>query len=448
MTKKDEIIIKPTTKQKKALKLLLDDHTTEVLFGGGAGSGKSFLGCLWITSICLKYTGIRCLIGRAQLKTLKETTLKTLFEVFPILGLQNEVHYTYNASNNTIKFINGSEILLKDLEQYPSDPNFDSLGSLEITAAFIDEANQLTEKAKMIVMSRIRYKLDEYKLIPKILMTCNPAKGWVYEEYYLKNRNNGLEEYKAFIQALVTDNKHISKHYISNLQKLDEISKKRLLYGEWEYSSDLGLFNYDRLISAFKNIDNPSTNITHITVDVARLGKDSTVIYLWDGLSIIKTIVFHKKTTDIVAAKLKELVDEYKIKAHQIIIDADGIGGGLIDQIKGSRSFINNSKPLNGDNYQNLKTQCYYKLAELINLGKIEVYSWDNLLKTELIKELSIVEAKNVDKDGKKQITSKDDIKRLIGKSPDYSDAMMLRMLDEIKPSGNFKSFKISGINL
>ena len=67
---------------------------------------------------------------------------------------------------------------------YPSDRNFDSLGSLEITAAFIDEANQITEKAKNVVASRLRYKLDENNLIPKMLMTCNPAKNWTYTEYY------------------------------------------------------------------------------------------------------------------------------------------------------------------------------------------------------------------------------------------------------------------------
>jgi hypothetical protein len=62
---------------------------------------------------------------------------------------------------------------------YPSDRNFDSLGSLEITFACVDECNMVVEKGVQVLASRIRYKLDEYELTPKILMTCNPAKNWV-----------------------------------------------------------------------------------------------------------------------------------------------------------------------------------------------------------------------------------------------------------------------------
>jgi phage terminase large subunit len=82
-------------------------------------------------------------------------------------GLKAETHYRYNQQSNTISFPNGSQILLKDLFLYPSDPNFDELGSLEITDAFIDECNQTVEKAFNVVKSRIRYKLDENNLYLK-----------------------------------------------------------------------------------------------------------------------------------------------------------------------------------------------------------------------------------------------------------------------------------------
>ena len=117
-------------KQEHATYYLNDRTTEEVLYGGAAGGGKSAFGCLWLISMCQKYAGTRWLMGRAKLKTLKETTLNTFFELSTSLNIGAE--YNYNAQSNIIYFNNGSEIILKDLFLYPSDPNYDSLGSLEI----------------------------------------------------------------------------------------------------------------------------------------------------------------------------------------------------------------------------------------------------------------------------------------------------------------------------
>ncbi len=162
-------------KQENAVYYLKDDSTTEVLYGGAAGGGKSALGCLWLIEMSQKYKGSRWLMGRSKLKTLKETTLNTFFDLANELGLSDQ--FTFNAQSNTIFWNNGSEIILKDLFLYPSDPHFDSLGSLEITGAFIDECNQLVYKGWQVVKSRIRYKLTEFDLIPKLLGSCNPAKN-------------------------------------------------------------------------------------------------------------------------------------------------------------------------------------------------------------------------------------------------------------------------------
>jgi hypothetical protein len=115
---------------------------------------------------------------------------------------------------------------------------------LEITGAFVDECNQITEKCWNIVKSRIRYRLDDYGLTPKILGTCNPARNWVYDRFYEPHIKGRLEAGKMFIQSLVEDNYKISKHYKDNLQGLDEMSRERLLYGNWEYLDMTDLWAY------------------------------------------------------------------------------------------------------------------------------------------------------------------------------------------------------------
>ena len=244
-----EINPKFTPKQKECLKYLFDDKTKEVLFGGAAGGGKSWVGCSYLITMCLTYPKTRYLMGRSKLDALKKTTLNTFFEVCTEWNLKALKDYTFNGSSNVITFYNGSEIILKDLFLYPSDRNFDSLGSLEITGAFIDEANQITEKAKNVVASRLRYKLDENGLIPKMLMTCNPAKNWVYSEYYRPAQDNTIKPYRKFIQSLVIDNSYISKHYETQLSQLDELSKQRLLFGNWEYdATDDSLIDYNSIM--------------------------------------------------------------------------------------------------------------------------------------------------------------------------------------------------------
>ena len=423
-----------THTQEQAIEYLFDKETTEVLFGGAAGGGKSWVGCSWLILMCLKYPKTRFLMGRSKLDSLKKTTLNTFFEVCETCGIKAGKHYNFNGGSNIITFFNKSEIMLKDLFLYPSDRNFDNLGSLEITGAFIDEANQITEKAKNIVASRMRYKLDEYSLIPKMLMTCNPAKNWVYTQYYRPAKDGKQKKHRKFIQSLVDDNEYISKYYKTQLQTLDELSKQRLLFGNWEYdASDDALINYDSIINLFNQ--KGVAGQKYISCDVARFGSDKTVIMYWEGLYLKKTITLLKSAINDVVEQVRVLQQEYAVNLTNIIIDEDGVGGGAKDFLR-CKGFVNNSKALKNENYQNLKTQCYYKLADLINKGQIGIDCPDVNVRNNIIEELEQVRTKDADKDNKLQIIPKDTVKAILGRSPDYSDALAMRMYYEI--DGNY----------
>lgn len=419
-----------TATQEQAIEYLFDDKTTEVLFGGAAGGGKSWVGCAWLILMCIKYPKTRYLMGRSKLDSLKKTTLNTFFEVCEHWGIKAEKHYHYNASSNIIKFYNKSEIMLKDLFMYPSDKNFDNLGSLEITGAFIDEANQITEKAKNITSSRLRYKLDDYGLIPKMLMTCNPAKNWVYTQYYRPSKEGNQKDHRKFIQSLVDDNQYISKHYKKQLETLDELSKQRLLFGNWEYdASKDSLIDYNSIISLFETTG--TSGDKYISCDVARFGSDKTVILYWEGLHIKKIRTLLKSAINDVVDEVRQIQQTNGVPLRNIVIDEDGVGGGAKDFLR-CQGFVNNSRPLKKENYPNLKTQCFYKLADLINKGQIGITCPDINAKNNIIEELEQVRMKDADKDNKLQIIPKEQVKDMIGRSPDYADAIMMRMYYEI----------------
>ena len=180
-------------KQLECLRALAIDAPAEVvLFGGAAGGSKSFTGCAWQIERRLKYAGTRGLIGRSKLDTLKKTTLRTFFEVAALYKLRANIDYVFNAQANIIFFSNGSEIILKDLFAYPSDAMFDGLGGYELTDFFVDEASQVSKRAIDVLRSRVRFKLKLYSIPPKGLLTCNPSKGWLYNDFYSPWKKNEL----------------------------------------------------------------------------------------------------------------------------------------------------------------------------------------------------------------------------------------------------------------
>jgi phage terminase large subunit len=424
--------IKLTKKQSIAFKYLMDNSTKEVLFGSGAGSGKSFLGCLWVTHMCLKYEGVRYLIGRSVLTQLRLTTLKTLFDLFKIMSLENGVHYTYNQQTNVVKFHNGSEIILKDMASSPSDPEFDSLGSLEITGAFLDEMTQISQIAYNIIKSRLRYKLDEYNLIGKLFMSCNPGNNYLKREFYIPFIEGKLEDKKKFIMATAMDNPFLPSDYIETLQDLPLKQKQRLLFGNWDYDDDINnIFNFEKISKSIYKFHYNEDDTTYMSIDVSRFGEDRSCIVVWKGNCIISIKTYNKLSTTQLTEKIKGLIEEYGVHPRNIVIDADGVGGGVVDQIKSS-SFVNNSKPLNNENFINLKSQCYHYLGNMFNEEKISININDVDLIDQITEELMVVKYKNIEKDNKIMVSSKDEQKKLLGRSPDIADAIMMGMYFKI----------------
>ena len=82
-----EINFSPTLKQDEVFDLLSDDHTTELLFGGGVGSAKTYLLAAAITMSCLANAGVRVGLARNELTTLKKNSLTSFFELFANWGL-------------------------------------------------------------------------------------------------------------------------------------------------------------------------------------------------------------------------------------------------------------------------------------------------------------------------------------------------------------------------
>ncbi len=176
------------------------------------------------------------------------------------------------------------------------------------------------------------------------------------------------------------------------------------------------------------------------------------VITYWEGLQVkeIKILDYEiKKNTTKSAEWIIKYAQRKQVRRSHIILDEDGVGGGVVDQIEGCIGFTNNAQAIQSDeakddktkqvNFANLKTQCYFKLAQLSEEGKIGISEVSSEIKELLIEELEQVKQKDIDKDLRIKLIDKDKIKENIGRSPDVSDAIMFRMYFELKEETEYK---------
>ena len=395
-------------------------------------------------SQCLACPGVKYLIGRKELINLRKTTLATFFKMVGELGFVPSDLFSLNSMTNTIRFNNGSEIVLMDMAYKPSDPEYLRFGGLELTGAFIDESNESEEKALGILKTRIgRAKNKEYGLLPKLLETFNPSKNHVYFRYYKPFKNKEQLEHVVFIPALVTDNPYLDDVYINQLRKADKITRERLLKGNFEYDDDPSrLFEFDALNDLFSNKPVFKEQVKKfLTVDVARFGSDLTVLMLWKDFFVYKVHYFEKNSVKELVEYIENLCGREGISRSHVVVDEDGVGGGVVDYLPGCKGFVNNSRPIEDKNsreiinFANLKTQCYYACADAVNSGSVGVYSsFPEFARNRLIEDLEQVKRKNPDRDEKIRIVGKDEVKEIIGRSPDFGDAFSMRWVFEFGP--------------
>lgn len=442
----ENLNIELSPKQNEAIQILRDEETSELGFGGAGNGGKSFLLIAWVVSQCLIYPGVGYLIGRKELTNLKKTTQITFYEFCQLYGLESGKQFTYNDQTHITTWINGSQIFWMDLDYLPSDPLFTRLGSLNLTGAAIDESNEVQVQAVNTLKTRLgRRKNEEYGLLPKLLETFNPDKGHVYQRYFKLWKNGTLPTYRKFIRSLYSDNPYASEDWKKQILTTDKITIERLLKGNFDYEDDPNsMISYDAITDLYSNTLAEKSSERYLVVDAARYGGDRIVYAFWRGLEWYKVIIKQKQGIDETIEDIRTYVREQQIPFSHVLTDEDGVGGGIVDGLRGTKGFVANRKPFDNkqtgkpDNYKSLKDQCAYKLADLTNDHKIAIKWQQPQIEESLNEELSQVKYKDIDKDGKKRIIPKDEMKEMLGRSPDLLDTMIMRMWFELKPEPKF----------
>ena len=171
---------------------------------------------------------------------MKGSTWNTIKKVCKEWGLKEGVHYKINNLDGILTFWNDSVIIMQEMVDLPSDPNFERFGSSEFTIAFIDEVSEISERAVEVLFSRLRWRTAETFKTARMMMSTNPCITWVRSRFVQDDEGNPItcREGEAYVPFSVFDNPDVQfvQTYVAALNKItDKATRERLLYGNWDF---------------------------------------------------------------------------------------------------------------------------------------------------------------------------------------------------------------------
>ncbi len=335
-----------SAKQDEAWSYLEDPQwapVQEVFFGGGAGSTKSTLGCLWQVRRRTAHAGTRGFIGRDTYRELKDSTMATFFRMLPEMNYRPNRDWTYRKQDELVEFSNGSEIHFRHMSYEPSDPDFHRFGSTEYTDAFVDEAPGVHQRAVEVLMTRLRFMHVELGLTTKCLLTGNPGDHWVKYAYVMDKNGEfiDLPPHRARVLATLADHpdEAFRNAYSATLENRDPYDKARLLYGDWQaeprtgreffHAFDAGKhekkFDYDPSLPLHISFDfNAVPYMTLLVAQIHTLPLQKYRVHFLQEICLEHPLSNTKATCE--AMKMELMHGKYKGHASKLFYYGDATG--------------------------------------------------------------------------------------------------------------------------
>ena len=429
----EEVKLKLSIKQTKAFDTLKSLKVNEVLYGGAKYGGKSVFGCIWsylqakeVMEKChigrRKYPIVVGFLGRKRGVDFSDTTLETWKKFIPEQNYQIKTQDKEIVIENSVKLQYGG---------FDDTETVQKFNSAEYAFAFVDQAEETTRDEISMLRGALadRFIFNKVRPKAKLLVTANPRICWLKDEF-ISAPTNG----KVFVQALPSDNPYLTSEAVERLKDAFRHRPELLqayLYGNWDELEGMDLVMTTKDIKACVNNRLPMNDIAKlISCDVARFGDDETVIYVFEGLKVIKNDFYQHRSTTETAGKLLALKNQEN--AYLIASDSIGEGAGVVDMLNemtiGSPLRVvcpidSRNKPIEEPNskvkFLNLRAQMWWRVSELIKEKKVSIPD-DPVLIGQLTSVRYFFTS-----DGKIKIESKEEIKKRLGRSPDRADALV-----------------------
>jgi len=402
------------------------------LIDGGRGGGKTQAIARLILYLADIYK-MRVVCGREVQNTIEESVYTVFRDLIFESKLDFKVLKTRIDANKT-----GTQIMFKGFREQGAV----SIKGLEgVDILWIDESQSIKKNTLDIIIPTIR------KEDAKVFFTMNR---------WLKND----PVYKEFIGR--DDCLHIHINYDENKYCTDALKHEaevcrtnnpddygHIWLGQPMEEADNYLFSEVKC-DACRSIDFLGCGYHEVVmgVDVARYGGDKCQALILQRRGPMKYHVKHREAwgKKSLMESTGRIIDlQSRFKPDTTVIDGDGMGAGIVDRMGELQNKViefragKSDKQIRPDNFENMRTECYYDLEELVAQERIEIN--DDALIDSL---LSIMYTHK--SNGIRMLLTKEQMRSKGFKSPDEADALMMalygfRFVDKkIEQEENFRT--------
>ena len=285
----------------------------------------------------------------------------------------------------------------------------------------------------------------------------------LYRPY--KNLNLGITEEEMFVKSVTFIEGRLEENiqllrsdvsYVANLANQATEDIERDLKGNWRYKT-VGddLINFAQMEAFFSNDMQLWDGKRRASCDVAFDGGDNLVLYLWIGKHIQDVFVC-SRNSKIVLQLVKNKLLEWGVLEEDFTYDLNGVGQTFKGFFPSAVPFNNKEsveEELKGT-FDTIKSRCAYLFYHALNDGEISINpdllnrkfsgkGFKNLpLRDILMKERKAIKQDINVTDKGFCIIKKPEMKKMVGHSPDFIEAMLMMFILLIKT----KKHKLIGL--
>lgn len=370
----------------------------------GISAGKSYALSLWIVLQCVKKPGLRGIIIAQSYRALTLVLIREIKNRAAEFGIMVK----HNKANNEIEFANGSILFAFSAESPDA-----VLGLTEIDMLCIDESAYCNEE----IYNNARDRMRGGKYEPMVRLISSPNSTERIQNWF----SALCKKYPdCVIRATALDNPFTSEQFKNELK--ERYVEGTNIYRQQVLGEILDVDAASQII--FRNQFPPEKSRKddkhYMGFDASGLGADTDQFVVIDKFGMCYVDFRQEANTFEKANLVTSLYDRFNV----IYGNCDGTGGysnGVYDMVVakgyelGSINF--SQKAYDPDKYPNARTEMYLEAAKAIREG----FWVDDMVKEEMLAQSVFINNR-----GQPQLVPKEDVKKLLGHSPDRCDAVVL----------------------